>query len=230
MSAAIGVAPPDGQAEAGDPSEGSSAGAYKQSFGRHANQILCGWSNLSAKGTISMIRGASLLSILCFLGFAVSARPQTNKAPSVLPPDGFDFSGSWDCAGAFGNKTVHKSTFTGAVILDGKWLELTEKDVEPATGYVAKYLIGYDTQAKHFVEFDANNFGAATYSSADGWQGSALTMTSPVSPDAKPYAANRFVYTVSGADTFTVDWQISKTATLEWVTSDHLVCKRQQGK
>jgi hypothetical protein len=33
--------------------------------------------------------------------------------------------------------------------------------VEPATGYVAKYLIGYDTEHKKLVEFDANNFGAA---------------------------------------------------------------------
>jgi hypothetical protein len=128
------------------------------------------------------------------------------------------------------NNQVHKSSFTGAVILDGKWLELTERNVEPATGYVAKYLIGYDPQQKRFVEFDANNFGAATYSSADGWQNHALTMTSPVSPDAKPYAANRFLYSTTGPDTFTVDWQISKTAASDWIPSDHLACKRQPQK
>lgn len=114
------------------------------------------------------------------------------------------------------------------MILDGKWLELTEKDVEPATGYVAKYLIGYDPQQKQLVEFDANNFGAATYSSTRGWQDHTLIMTSPVSAEGKSaYVANRFLYTTSGLDAFTVDWQISKTAELEWETADHLFCKRQ---
>jgi hypothetical protein len=52
-------------------------------------------------------------------------------------------------------------------------------------------------------------------------------MASPVSSDPKaPYAANRFVYSLSGADSFTVDWQVSKTAALEWVQADHLSCRR----
>jgi hypothetical protein len=77
------------------------------------------------------------------------------------------------------------------------------------------------------VEFDANNFGAATYASEEGWQKDTLTMTSPVSSDAKaPYAANRFVFSVTGKDAFTVDWQVSRTAALQWVSSDHLVCRR----
>lgn len=114
------------------------------------------------------------------------------------------------------------------MVLDNKWLELIEKDVEPATGYVAKYLIGYDPQQKSLVEFDANNFGAAVYASAEGWQNHRLTMSSAVIETGHPYAANRFLYTTSAPDSFTVDWQISKTAALEWVTADHLVCKRQQ--
>jgi hypothetical protein len=78
------------------------------------------------------------------------------------------------------------------------------------------------------VEFDANNFGAATYSSDEGWQNRALTMTSPVSQDAKAaYAANRFVYSIAGKDTFTVDWQISRTVPLNWIPADHLACKRR---
>jgi len=96
---------------------------------------------------------------------------------------------------------------------------------------MAKYLIGYDPQQKRLAEFDVNNFGAAIYSSAEGWQGHALAMTSPVSEEGKPaYAANRFLYSTTGSDTFTVDWQVSKTAALEWVTADHLVCKRQEQK
>jgi hypothetical protein len=58
----------------------------------------------------------------------------------------------------------------------------------------------------------------------------ALTMTSPVSQDANAaYIANRFVYSITGKDTFTVDWQISKTATPDWIPADHLVCKRASG-
>jgi len=53
-------------------------------------------------------------------------------------------------------------------------------------------------------------------------------MVSPVSQDpAASYAANRFLYSVTGPDTFTVDWQISKTAALDWIQSDHLACKRR---
>ena len=102
---------------------------------------------------------------------------QEKLALSPVPSGGFAFAGNWDCEGAFRNNSVHKSTFTGAVVLGGKWLELTEQDVEPATGYVAIYLIGYDAQQKRLVEFDANNFGAAVYASEEGWKTGVLTMT-----------------------------------------------------
>lgn len=167
---------------------------------------------------------------LCLL-FSAPALPQAAQPLSVLPPNGFDFRGNWDCTGVFRRNQVHKAVFSGAVILEGKWLELTEKDVEPATGYVAKYLIGYDPLQKQLVEFDANNFGAATYSSSRGWQDHTLIMTSAVSAEGNsPYVANRFLYTTSDSGTFNVDWQISKTAELEWETADHLTCKRQPPK
>jgi hypothetical protein len=165
--------------------------------------------------------------LLCLLACMSFAPAQESKPLSALPPEGFTFNGTWDCTGAFGGK-VHRAVFTGAVILDGKWVELTEQDVEPKTGYLAKYLIGYDPQQKRLVEFDANNFGAATYSSAEGWQNRVLTMTSAVSEDAHgAYAANRFLYSITDADSFAVDWQVSKAAALAWVPADHLACKRQ---
>lgn len=174
----------------------------------------------------------NLCFCLLFLSsiFSFSSAPaQETKPLAALPPEGFQFTGTWDCEGAFRNAQAHKSTFTGAVVVGGKWLELTEQDIQPATGYLAKYLIGYDAQQKRLVEFDANNFSAATYTSDDnGWQNHILTMTSPVSSDPKAaYAVNRFVYTVAGQDAFNVDWQISKTATLNWVQADHLACKRR---
>lgn len=156
----------------------------------------------------------------------VSAQGVTPLSP--LPPGGFQFTGIWDCEGSFRNHQVHKSSYTGAVVLDGKWIELTEQDLQPATGYMAKYLIGYDTQQKELVEFDANNYGAAAYSSNEGWKDAVLTMTSPVVSDPKaPYAANRFQYSITGKDAFSVDWQISRTSTIDWIQSDHLACHRR---
>lgn len=155
---------------------------------------------------------------------------QDRKVLDPFPVDGFQFTGTWSCEGEFRNNKakVHKSIYTGGVILGGKWLELTEQDTEPATGYQAKYLIGYDPLQKQLVEFDANNFGAAVYSSGNGWQKEVLVMTSPISRDVgAPYVANRFVYTITGKDSFTVDWHISRTSDLKWVPADHLSCERK---
>ena len=166
------------------------------------------------------------------------AQPPAATAPHYPPvdvtgistanlPSGTDLNGHYDCEGAFGNKRVHRSAFEVQTPLVSTWLELDERDIEPATGYQGKYLIGYDTAAHHMIEFDANNFGAAIYSSEDGWVNGKLTMTSPISTDPKAsYAANRFLYTILSADSFSVDWQISRSATLAWITADHLLCKR----
>ena len=172
-----------------------------------------------------MLKG--LLVILCSAVCSIGASAQDNGALSVLPSQGFQFTGNWECAGAFGNKKSHKSNFSGSMILGGKWLELTEQDTEPVTGYLAKYLIGYDPQQKQLVEFDANNFGAATYSSEAGWQNDSLTMTSSLSSDPKAsYVMNRFIYSVKGKDSFSVDWEIRRAASSTWVPGDHLLCQR----
>jgi len=154
---------------------------------------------------VGMLRiGHRLVFILCLFAWTLPASAQDGKPLAAIPPGGFQFEGTWDCAGSMGNGKTHRAVFTGSVILGGKWLELTERDVEPATGYVAKYLIGYYPQQESLVEFDANNLGAATYASADGWVSGVLTMTSPVSEDPKAsYAANRFLYSIAAPDTFT---------------------------
>jgi len=127
------------------------------------------------------------------------------------------------------SSTIEQKATAKATTEPGAGKPSTEQDIQPATGYLAKYLIGYDPQQKHLVEFDANNFGAAVYSSEQGWQDHVLTKTSPVSEDVKaPYAANRFLYSSTGPDAFTVDWQISKAAALNWTPADHLACKRRQ--
>ncbi len=158
---------------------------------------------------------------------SVFAKSQEQKALSAIPADGFSFTGAWDCKGTFRSGKPHRATMTASIILAGKWLEITEEDLEPATGYIAKYLIGFDAQRGQLTEFDANNLGAAVYTSLQGWQESVLTLSSPVTSDTKaPYAADRFLYTILSKNTFGVDWQVSRTANLNWVTADHLVCSR----
>ena len=143
----------------------------------------------------------SALFLLCSFAFTSNLSAQENKSLSALPAEGFRFTGTWDCEGTIRNTQLHKATFTGATILGGKWLELTEQDVQPATGYLAKYLIGYDSQQKHLVEFDANNFGAWTYVSEDGWQNNVVNLSSAISLDPQaPYADYRFLYSISGRD------------------------------
>jgi hypothetical protein len=169
-------------------------------------------------------------SILCLLLMAgmPTAFAQVGTVLSAIPPNNFHFTGTWDCAGSFRNGNVHRSTFKGSVILDGKWLELSEQDVEPATGYVAKYLIGYHPQQKQLVEFDANNFGAATYTSEQGWKNGLLTMTSSVNQDTRAsYITDRFLYSVTDGDTFAVNWQIKKSAASEWAPADQQICRRR---
>ena len=159
----------------------------------------------------------------------VPLQAQQPVALSAVPAN-FQFAGSYTCEGSFRGGKVHRSTYAGAIALGGKWLQLSEQDVEPATGYVAEYLIGYDSQQKKLVEFDANNFGAAVYTSDTGWRNGVLTMTSAIDPDPKaPYAANRFVFSLLGENSFTVDWQISKSSRLQWVQADHLACTRSPG-
>lgn len=183
--------------------------------------------SLFLKANPSM-KNACLLSLLYICALCAVAGAQDQKPLSAFPPAPFQFSGTWDCSGTFRNNAAHKSVFTGASIVGDKWLELAEQDVQPATGYLAEYLIGYDSQEKHLIEFDANNFGAAVYTSNEGWQNNVLTMTSRISQDPKaPYAANRFLYSVTGPDSFTVEWQISKTADLNWQRGDYLSCKHR---
>lgn len=170
----------------------------------------------------------ALTCVAVCLGCSSALFAQSQLPPPISAvPANFQFTGNYTCEGSFRGGKVHRSTYSGALTLGGKWLQLIEHDVEPATGYEAEYLIGYDSQQKKLVEFDANNFGAAVYTSDTGWANGVLTMTSAIDADPKaPYAANRFVFSLVGENSFTVDWQVSKTSKLQWVQSDHLACTR----
>ncbi len=73
-------------------------------------------------------RCMGFLPTACYLASA-----QTSPL-STFPPAPFNFSGKWACRGMFRTGKPHEATFTGDVVVGGKWLELPEVDTLPATG------------------------------------------------------------------------------------------------
>jgi hypothetical protein len=167
------------------------------------------------------VLGLCTLALLCNAALDVTTKPV-----SPFPPT-FSFTGSWVCSGTFRGGKPHRANLTGSLAVGGKWLALTEVDVEPETGYEAAYFIGYDPAERGLVEFDANTFSAATYQSGQGWQAGVLIMESPESSmPGRSYVADRFVYSVTTAShSFSVDWEVKRQHESAWVMLDHLVCK-----
>ena len=61
---------------------------------------------------------------------------------SLDPPAGFSFAGYWQCSGSFaGSGREHRSVYHGESSADGKWVDLTETDIEPK-GYVGPLRAG----------------------------------------------------------------------------------------
>jgi hypothetical protein len=168
-----------------------------------------------------MFGGARVL-LLCVSAAAIAGAQTAHPSSPATPPDGFSFEGTWACDGHFGNGKLHRSTYEGSSTLGGSWLQLKEVDLEPA-GYQGLYLIGYDKTKGHVVEFDANNFASATYTS-DGWKDKSLTLSSASDPDPKALA-NRFVFRISDATHFSVDWEVNQQNV--WRASDHLDCSHE---
>ena len=146
------------------------------------------------------------------------------QEPSMTPPSGFTFVGNWTCDGSFvrSGKT-HRSTFYGEQVMDGKWLKLTETDVEPK-GYVGNYLVRYNADKRQMEEVDVNNAGYAVYS-GPGWQQNELVLTGT---DVVSYKVpqNRFVYQVQSPDAFIFAWEVKSDAA--WLRADELKCRRMQ--
>jgi hypothetical protein len=168
-----------------------------------------------------MISRSILLAMIVAI---VSASAQAAPLSSSLatPPNGFSFEGEWSCAGSFGNGKLHRSSYEGSNVLGGSWLQLQETDLEPA-GYQALYLVGYDKAKNQVIEFDANNFGSAIYTSK-GWENSTLTLTSVPDPDPKA-VENRFVFRIADAAHFSVNWEVNRNS--QWAVGDHLECSHE---
>jgi hypothetical protein len=144
---------------------------------------------------------------------------------SLTPPAGFTFAGYWQCSGNFsGSNREHRSVYHGEASADGKWVDLTETDIEPK-GYVGRYELGTDASHDKLVFIDMNSAGYAIFDSP-GWDGHTLTVTST---DVLRYSSaapkNRFLYTVNDPQHFDVEWQYQKAGA--WALGDRLHCSAQ---
>jgi hypothetical protein len=148
-----------------------------------------------------------------------------SRPTSLKPPSGFSFAGYWQCSGSFpANGRQHRSVYHGEASADGKWVDLTETDIEPK-GYVGRYTLGADAGQDKLVFIDVNSAGYAIFESP-GWDGRTLTVTST---DVLHYSSaspkNRFLYTVNDQKHFDVEWQFEKAG--GWASGDLLHCAAQ---
>ena len=162
---------------------------------------------------------------LLAVGLTVSFGHSFCQASSLMPPTGFSFAGYWQCSGSFpGSGREHRSVYHGESSADGKWVDLTETDVEPK-GYVGRYELGTDAGQDKLVFIDMNSSGYAIFDSP-GWDGHTLTVTSTeVLRYSSAAPKNRFLYTVNDPQHFDVEWQYQKAGA--WASGDLLHCAAQ---
>jgi hypothetical protein len=162
---------------------------------------------------------------LLALGLTVIVGHSFCLASSLTPPPGFSFTGYWQCSGSYpSNGRQHRSVYHGEASADGKWVDLTETDVDPK-GYIGRYELGADASHDKLVFIDMNSAGYAIFDSP-GWDGRTLTVTSTeVLRYSSAAPKNRFLYTVNDAGHFDVEWQYQKAGT--WASGDLLHCAAQ---
>jgi hypothetical protein len=150
-------------------------------------------------------------------------------AQQALPPgpDGFTFAGEWDCNGQFVNGRPHHSHYSAEAVLGGAWMQLAETDITPP-GYLSRYLFRFDAVQKVYIDEDINNFGYARYTSP-GWQDAKLIFTSTEAHYAQPLPENRFVYTVTGPESFDISWESRRDKSSDFKSSDVIHCRQVSG-
>jgi len=170
------------------------------------------------------MRTGTLLVLVALIVPVTQARAQ-----QTLPegPNGFTFTGEWDCKGQFINGKPHHSHYSATPVLGGAWLQLSEKDIDPP-GYLSSYLIRFDSSQKLYIDEDMNNFGYARYT-RPGWQDAKLILTSTEAQYAQPLPENRFVYTVTGPKSFDVSWESRRSKDVDFKSSDTIHCEQATG-
>ncbi|MEO8725757.1 MAG: hypothetical protein ABI383_06495 [Acidobacteriaceae bacterium] len=148
------------------------------------------------------------------------------QQPQTAPPANFSFDGNWSCEGKFTSTgKVHRNVFSGEQALNGSWIKLTETDLEPK-GYIANYMVRYDSEKQQMEEVDVNNSGYAIYTGR-GWEGNRLELTSTEAMSYK-LAKNRFVYVAVDPETFIFSWEILRDK--GWLNYDEVKCRKDNTK
>lgn len=146
------------------------------------------------------------------------------RPASLTPPAGFSFTGYWQCTGSYvADGRQHRSIYHGESSADGKWVELTETDLEPK-GYVGRYELGKDAGQDKLVFIDMNSTGYGIFDSP-GWDGRTLTVTSTDVHYSSTSPKNRFLYTVQDPKHFDVEWQFEKAGA--WASGNVQHCSAQ---
>ena len=190
-----------------------------------------GWSIVSVTPShvrlslVGMQQSFRVLLGLLAMSLTVCPGHGIRQRTSLIPPSGFSFAGYWQCSGNFpANGRHHRSIYHGEASADGKWLDLTETDIEPK-GYVGRYQLGADAGKDKLVFIDTNSAGYAIFESP-GWDGHTLIVTSTeVLHYSSASPKNRFLYTVHDPAHFDVEWQYEKSGA--WTSGDLLHCAAQ---
>jgi hypothetical protein len=126
---------------------------------------------------------------------------------TLHPPQGFDFSGEWNCGD--GASTAHlevenrnRSTGGASLRLPGPWTEIRESQ----DGFNGNYIVGYDRDKSQFLMIDADDPASEAYFT-DGWHGNKLTLTS-TNDQGQLAPPDRVQYDINDSRRFTVTWEM----------------------
>lgn len=160
-----------------------------------------------------------LLFLFC-LATAVAGNCQTAKGIADLQW----FSGHWSCDGKFetSQKAISADLWFEPA-LENKWM-LFHHDDRPPFSYHALSEWGWDEKASRYVSTVQDSAGGIRAFYSPGFSDSRLvwegrTLETPTAP------AERFEFTKTGPDTFTVSYSFQKDA--QWKKVDTSNCKRK---
>jgi hypothetical protein len=137
------------------------------------------------------------------------------------PPQGFDFSGQWNCGD--GASIAHleienqnRSAGGAPLRLPGSWTEIRESQ----DGFSGNYFVGYDWKKSQFLMIDADDPASIGYST-EGWDGRRLMLASTNDKDqsAPPH---RILYVVNDSHRFTVTWEMLEGT--DWKAEPAFMC------
>jgi hypothetical protein len=151
---------------------------------------------------------ATILGIVSLIGVfpRASAQMIVPADRRLHPPEGFDFSGQWNCEDGVSVahlevKNRNRSAGHASLPLPEPWTEIRESQ----DGFNGKYFVGYDRDKSQFLMIDADDPASISYFT-DGWNGKTLLLTS-ANNKGQLAPPHRIQYDVNDSHRFTVTWE-----------------------